>query len=537
MSLFFGSLYESSLNTMGGSFDSHAIRGMACAALAAGLHYWATQPASGAGWCLVALVPLMAAARWDAADAAAPDASIAAGAIRRSVATGALYGLLLTVAAIYWAVPLLPTVYGFGALKTLGVAVAFTLFATAAYLMLYLAMVRAACVGWAPSLTGGPFLVCLELVYPRMPPQYLGASLVPATAWVQMADLGGPLLLTLWVGLVNGLVLEVGTALARRRAVAPLHIGLAALLLGAPALYGAHRMRAVEEELAARPTLRVGIVQPDRPMYVGDDDVEPIYAALREGTRRVLARGPIDLVLWPEGAPPDAVSPDLATVTPWLPEGLGGAALLFGATTEPADDPGGPRRASAFLAGPDGHIAARYDKIALFPFGEYVPFGDRFPGLYDFFGVEEKRPGVASPVLVDGSLRLGVLICYEDLLPAFVRLRVLPGNPGLLVNLTNDGWFFETPGAAIHMRLARLRAVEHHRYLVRATNHGISGVVDPLGRLVRAAPPFEPATLVAEVTPLDGTTLYARLGDWPGWAALLSAPWMLVGRGRRRQAG
>jgi apolipoprotein N-acyltransferase len=132
-----------------------------------------------------------------------------------------------------------------------------------------------------------------------------------------------------------------------------------------------------------------------------------------------------------------------------------------------------------------------------------------------------------------GPYRIGVLICYEDILPGFARRVVRETRPHLLVNLTNDAWFGDTNEPWIHLALAKLRAVEHRRFLARATNTGVSAVIDPAGRVVTRSGTFTRETLQAEVALLDTTTVYARVGDWPSWAAVLAVT-VLASFPRRR---
>jgi apolipoprotein N-acyltransferase len=124
------------------------------------------------------------------------------------------------------------------------------------------------------------------------------------------------------------------------------------------------------------------------------------------------------------------------------------------------------------------------------------------------------------------------LVCYEDVLPGFTRQAVREGDPHLLVNVTNDAWFGDTHEPWIHLALAKFRAVEHHRALVRSTNSGVSAMVDPVGRVLGEVGVFERGELYEELPLLQGTTLYAHVGDWPGMAALLLILWMAFVRKR-----
>jgi apolipoprotein N-acyltransferase len=131
------------------------------------------------------------------------------------------------------------------------------------------------------------------------------------------------------------------------------------------------------------------------------------------------------------------------------------------------------------------------------------------------------------PLTVDGW-RLATPICYEAILPSLVRDMVRNGDPHLLVNLSNDAWFGNTQGPWIHLRLAQLRAIEHRRYVVRATNSGVSAVIDRAGRLVASTGVDTRDNLRAEVLLSNGSTLYGRLGDWPGLLAFVVTLFSLV---------
>jgi apolipoprotein N-acyltransferase len=103
--------------------------------------------------------------------------------------------------------------------------------------------------------------------------------------------------------------------------------------------------------------------------------------------------------------------------------------------------------------------------------------------------------------------------------PSFVRRMVRSAEPHLLVMLANDAWFGDSHEPWIHLAVARMRAIEHGRFVVRATNSGISAFIDPAGRLLARTGLLAQENLRGEVRPLAGETLYARLGDWPGWLA------------------
>ncbi len=213
------------------------------------------------------------------------------------------------------------------------------------------------------------------------------------------------------------------------------------------------------------------------------------------------------------------------------------APLLFGAMTFGGEMP--MRNSdceacfnSALLIDKDGEILELYDKAFLLVFGEYMPFGERFPELYDLLPESSRfQPGTRTEPLRLGDASIGVLVCYEDLLPGFAR-RVMAHNPELLINLTNDAWFGQTAEPYHHLQLAQLRAVEYRRWLVRSTNTGVSVFVDAVGRRVAETSLTGAETLVREVPRMQSKTLYARFGDWP-LAALAAGLFWLLGRALR----
>jgi apolipoprotein N-acyltransferase len=105
---------------------------------------------------------------------------------------------------------------------------------------------------------------------------------------------------------------------------------------------------------------------------------------------------------------------------------------------------------------------------------------------------------------------------------------VREGDANLIVSLANDGWFGDSQEPWLHLALARFRAVEQRRFVVRATNSGISAVIDPLGRVLQQTPLLESTTLRASVHALDVDSPYRRFGDWPGWIAVAVVASMLV---------
>jgi apolipoprotein N-acyltransferase len=194
---------------------------------------------------------------------------------------------------------------------------------------------------------------------------------------------------------------------------------------------------------------------------------------------------------------------------------------------------------SALLVNRDGTAVARYDKIHLVPFGEYVPAVETLPFMRMFTPYDAEyscKPGsmwTRFPLTVgERTYHFACVICYEDTDATLARQYVRPGEPGVdfIVNISNDGWFQGTEEHEQHLAICRFRAVETRRSVVRAVNMGISAVIDPDGQVVAKPGPTwaeskKVAAIVRGAVPLDTrTTLYARFGDWlpiACWAVLV----------------
>ena len=240
------------------------------------------------------------------------------------------------------------------------------------------------------------------------------------------------------------------------------------------------------------------------------------------------------LVIWPESSTPFVFERDAAGRAAVVGAvRLRGIHLLFGSDqVEPGPPPAYFN--AAFLLRPDGTIAATYRKMHLVPFGEFIPLkrllffvAPLVESLADF------SPGREAVVMPIGANRLSTAICYEvvypDLVAAFVR-----GGSQLLTTITNDAWYGESSAPYQHFEQASLRAVEQGRYLVRAANTGISGIVDPYGRVVASSRIFEETVLTGTVRFLDGLTFYGRTGDAFAWACVLATFAGLASVRRRR---
>ena len=354
-------------------------------------------------------------------------------------------------------------------------------------------------------------LCAIESLWPDLFPVHVGVALIDQIPWIQVADLGGPVLLSALVALANAALYETWRY-ARGGRPRPVAVwAVTAVLALAVRGYGALRIPEIEREMAAAPALRLGIVQGNLGALSKRSDPAAVARRYLEQTRELLAQGDVDLVIWPETVVASGLQRPLPLSGRYV-RGELRVPILFGAATTDVVD--GVRQTwnSALLVGDDGTIREAYDKNLLIPFAEFVPLDARVPELIELFPSGRHFAAAReTPALSLGPWRISTPICYEAVRPDFVRRMVASARPHLIVSLANDAWFGDSQEPHLHDAMARLRAVEHRRYLVRATNSGISSVVDPIGRVVAHTGLLTRENLRAEVRLLDGETLYGSL--------------------------
>jgi apolipoprotein N-acyltransferase len=268
--------------------------------------------------------------------------------------------------------------------------------------------------------------------------------------------------------------------------------------------------------------ITVGLVQGNIPQLEKWDPARApaIFDRYLQMTREAAAKG-ARFIVWPESATPfyfdeDAVS--ALEVRRTVQDT--GVPLLFGTDEVELGSP--PRYYnSAFMLDSSGATSAVYRKVYLVPFGEYVPFA----ALLTFVGplieaVSAFSPGARVTMLPVNGHMASTAICYEVVYPHLIRDGVLQGAE-LLTTITNDAWYGETSAPFQHFELAAMRAIEQGRYLARAANTGISGIVDPYGRVIARTPLFETTTVIGEVRFIQERTVYATIGDLAAQIAVL----------------
>jgi len=247
-----------------------------------------------------------------------------------------------------------------------------------------------------------------------------------------------------------------------------------------------------------------------------------------------LAQDKMDLIVWPESPAPfftsdplfrDPLSQMARETHSWVVTGA------IGSTPAPQSGTSHSQMFnSAALISPTGEWITRYDKVHLVPFGEYLPF----PRLFAFAGgltkeVGEFKAGTSRAPFNAGGTRLGVFICYESVFPGEVRQFADQGAQ-VLVNISNDGWYGDSGAYAQHLNQTRMRAIENDRWLLSATNTGVTASIDPYGRIVARLPRKERDALVAPYALTSVTTFYTRHGDWFAWLCAIISTGALLTR-------
>jgi apolipoprotein N-acyltransferase len=440
---------------------------------------------------------------------------------RQAASLGFAAGLVFSLATIPW---IAPTMVRYGGLPW-GLA-GLVLLGLAGYLALYLAAF-CALLSRGAFRSGGWSVVVAASVWTAL--EFLRTHLLTGFPWnllgysqhrnlllIQIAAVTGVYGVSFVVVAVNAALAQVVQARGSWRGALP-PVGVAALLWGLAV--GSAWLQPLPE--AATPPIRVALVQGNIDQGVKWDPAWQVrtLAIYRDLTRDAARERP-QLVVWPEAAVPFVLREDPRRREVEALAREAGAYLLIGAP----DRREGRARNSAFLMDPEGRTVGRYDKRHLVPFGEYVPLRRLLFFVNALAGgaIGEFVAGTEATVFPTPIGRVAVVICYEAIFPGEVQELFLAGAD-VLVNITNDAWFGRSAAPAQHLAMAAFRAVEHRAYLVRAANTGISAIVAPDGRVVRASGLFTPAVLSATISPRAGVSVYTRYGDLFAWGTVALA--------------
>lgn len=380
---------------------------------------------------------------------------------------------------------------------------------------------------------------------------------------------------------VSFLMMFVAAALARaylglKREIWPLLPATVALLL--TLAYGWMRLAEVPPGTSRVPQL-VALVQGSRDVHIDMDFRQSMermqhYSELTQEARSDYRK--LDLVIWPESmfalpqvinspgtdSPkeekeaalyfqrefPDAVQQAAQMLNEPGSPSAGTPTLFYFCTT--TLDYGPDRRRvynSALLVNRKGEIVSRYDKTHAVMFGEYVPFAEWLPkGVTDSIPIEGMTEGDQPVAAEVKGMNYCPNICFESTVPHLIRHQVLALEKqgtavDVLVNLTNDGWFYGSSILDLHLKCGVFRAIENRRPMIIAANTGISANIEGTGRVLDRGPKRQPQVLVVTVQPDGRRPLYHTLGDWPAIACtsvcILLAVLGLVLRRRDQKLG
>ncbi len=462
------------------------------------------------------------------------------------------------------------------------------------YLPLFIGLTRVAVHCWRwPLMVAAPLTwTGLELVRGHALSGFsmglLAHTQVHWTALIQLSDLLGAYGVSYVVMLVNAaLAANLGRPTTRGRWIAQPGAALLAVVLGLA--YGHIRQVEPAAENNA-PSLKIALLQGAIDTTFDNDPAEPqrMYLAYRQLSIQARQEHPdLDLIVWPESmfpfgpeiihdqppVPPAALGMDQQTYLErieqqnryfqanvddllWLiNEDLAGPLaepldiqLILGTSVQQVDDPSTPYHNAALWMHPDGSVAGRYYKSHLVVFGEYVPLADRFPWLYKLVPLTQGVSAGTSPsCFTINGVRVIPSICFESTAPHFMRQQVKQLSdqgtpPDVMINITNDGWFWGSSVLDLHLACNVFRAVELRLPLLIAANTGLSAVIDSQGRIRQQGPRRQEEILVQSVQARNRFSLYRKTGDLFGIGAALVCLCLAVSgwriqRTKRRQTG
>ena len=443
---------------------------------------------------------------------------------------GWLMGIVTTLVGFYWLNYTISLFGGFPYGLSVLIFAGFGLCAGLPF-AIFAALVRRYGFGFM-SLFPPLFWVALEFWFPVLFPWHLANSQSQFLTLIQSADLIGPYgtsFLLVWANAI--IARSIVSPRGARKACVQAAVVLATLVMIA-LLYGHWRLQAVAEEIRAARSLAVAAVQGSVDIAKKwnisflESNLES-YRQLSQNTQGAT------LVVWPESAVENWVSESIVqlppTVMPALPPDT--KYLIFGARSFRGDPARPDVKAfnSAFLVDSTGRVLDHYHKQVLLAFGEYIPFSDLLAILPGVPALQGFTAG-AEPRTLDlpEGVRIGTLICYEDLMPFLARAFVAEKKANLLLNLTNDAWFGDTVAPWQHARLAQWRAIETRRTLVRVTNTGLTTAINAQGEMLETLPLFSMGVLKLKAEILESETFYVRFGDWFAWTSTLISIFVLL---------
>jgi apolipoprotein N-acyltransferase len=434
---------------------------------------------------------------------------------RRALALGFISGIVGYVGILYW-ITYVVVNYGYLPLY-LGVIIMLLL---VCYISVYIALFAAGVYFMRGknyfSLAVPALWVCLEYfksyLFTGFPWENLGYSQYLNAYFIQFTDVFGVFGLSFIIVSVNAVIF---TLLVKRTKSAFVSALALFLILSSVYIYGYFRIENVRKTMNDAPGMEVSLIQGNIDQSIKWDELSQlkiINTYLDLSLQNSPQAG--GLIVWPETALPFNYQQEtfMREQVNNLPRETK-SWFLFGAVNYIRSNQGTSFFNSAYLLSPEGAFKGRYDKVHLVPYGEYVPMRDLFPFIKKLTaGIGDFSAGEAYQPLFVENKKLGVLICYEGILPHAARIYKNK-SADLLVNITNDAWFGQTSAPYQHFSMALFRAVETRLYMIRAANTGISAIVDPTGRIISQTDIFKIDALRGDVKFINIETFYARHGD------------------------
>lgn len=354
---------------------------------------------------------------------------------------------------------------------------------------------------------------------------------------IQVLDLVGPFPLAGLIVAVNGAIAlawlrrgEPGLPASTRWAPLGASLASVAIVLA----YGAVKL---SQPLPAT-TFSTAIIQGN---LAGSEkwtrEKDAIYKMADKYTKLTASKPGTDLVLWPETAMPDFLRNNPRLLNRMTSDARAQKRhIMFGTLDWEGQGPDLKLYNAVTLISPDGELQGFDYKRHLVPYGEYVPARSYMPAFVLAMNIvgHDYYPGVDPHLFVTPFAKIGTGVCYDGIFPDAIRPAVLKGAE-VLALVTNDAWYKDTTAPRVLLAHAALRAVENHRYVLRAANTGISAVIEPTGNIVAQTPVFEDAAIEGRAAPLRDLTVYTRFGDWASMLATLGFLGFLGYRWTRRR--
>ncbi len=444
-----------------------------------------------------------------------------------------LYGLLAGVVAVFvgffWMTELLTRFAGFPLYAAAGIHLLFALAQGQVWALSSLIMVAVERrSGVRMTWLAAPSWVVLEWLWPAIFPTYMSLMWCWQPMWIQLAEIGGPQAVSFVMLAINAAIWALVRGQIRKESFdyRPA-VALAAYLVLVPA-YGALRIRQIDAIAAKQEHVKFAVVQGNFGILTfADPDAKPVFLGeMQRVTAELEAQG-AQIALWGETAYPYSAfrresTSDLRKDHPKRVRVGFTIPIIFGAITSDRKHDNPFPWNSALVLDRDGNLTGRYDKVYPLIFGEWVPFVDPKWYLATVPGASYINIGEGPRALEVEGVRVGPLICYEDILPRYARM-VAAEKVSVFVNMTNDSWFGKTREPSEHLGLAVFRSIEHRKPLLRAVVAGRSAYVDPAGRVVTRTEvtdsdrePYKGGEgFIADVPIMDpnAISLYARIGD------------------------